>query len=175
MYQGELDGLCGPYAIVNALEHCGLANKGEKIFRTACNSIANRRWPAVLWEGTTYADLKRMIAACLRSDFNHLKIKASYPFDRNPPLTNKDFWIRFDNVFDDELARCAIMVRWKPDAHWIVALREGTGSKVTFVDAHPNFPKFRKRRSSIFAGSRRLNNRQWLIDRAQFVVFRALA
>ena len=44
-YQGELDGLCGVYAIVNAYEIClsDLVNNPEKkldrIFRTACRGV----------------------------------------------------------------------------------------------------------------------------------------
>ena len=45
-FQGELDGLCGPYAIVNAFEECGLADDGEAIFKACCKALSAARWPA---------------------------------------------------------------------------------------------------------------------------------
>jgi hypothetical protein len=66
-HQGELDGLCGPYAIANALEHCGLDGfKPETVFQSACSALSRRRWPGVLWKGATFVDLQRMIKRCQR-------------------------------------------------------------------------------------------------------------
>ena len=50
VYQGSLDGLCGPYAIVNAYHQCDIEEDwlGEDIFAIACMAI--RGWPQVLWE-----------------------------------------------------------------------------------------------------------------------------
>jgi len=59
-YQGKLDGLCGMYALSNALEVCGVEDY-EKAWDVACEAIPSDRWPQVLWEGTTFDDLNVMI------------------------------------------------------------------------------------------------------------------
>ena len=45
-YQGEFDGLCGQYAIVNAFELCGC--DPSDLFEEACRGLAHRRWPRVV-------------------------------------------------------------------------------------------------------------------------------
>jgi hypothetical protein len=168
-YQGERDGLCGPYAIANALELCGLADEHDALFRIACRAPKARRWPDLLWAGTSFADLQRMIRACLDSPENHLGVRACYPFLRSPPATNADYWRRFHTVFDDEEALCGIIGMTSPWAHWIVVRRDG--GRLTFADSDPREPYARKNRSSLFAGTRRQKPTQWLIDRRELVVF----
>ena len=47
-YKGELDGLCGPYAIVNAFNQCGINEDifGQDIFNIACSAVDD--WPEIL-------------------------------------------------------------------------------------------------------------------------------
>ena len=49
-WQGSLDGLCGPYAIVNAYDLCGNEEDwlGQDIFNIACSAIDD--WPKALWK-----------------------------------------------------------------------------------------------------------------------------
>ena len=96
-YQGSLDGLCGQYAIVNALEQCGFTD--EDYFQTACRGLARRRWPDVLWEGTTIGDLQKMIAHCqlVHDELQHVNI--AYPFRKAAPKSNRSYWERFDGIF----------------------------------------------------------------------------
>ena len=49
-YQGNLEGLCGPYAIVNAFDCCGLNEDwlGRDLFKIA--RLAIEGWPRVLWK-----------------------------------------------------------------------------------------------------------------------------
>ena len=65
-YQGEFDGLCGMYAIANAYELCGHGDHSDQLFRVACGAVAPTRWPKVLWDGTSFQDMVRMIKACQR-------------------------------------------------------------------------------------------------------------
>ena len=65
-YQGEFDGLCGMYSIANAYESCGYIDHGNQLFQVACSRLAPKRWPRVLWEGTSFHDMMRMIKACQR-------------------------------------------------------------------------------------------------------------
>lgn len=167
-YQGELDGLCGPYAIANAFEIIGYDDR-QSIFRTACSALAQRRWPQTLWDGTTIGDMKLMISACRKQlqDTDHLVVR--YPFLKVPPQTNKAYWERFDEIFDDEFAACGIIGLTHPSYHWIVVGRDG--GRLAFCDTSPHRPYVRKNRSSLFAGERRQQPSQWLIDRRELIVF----
>lgn len=168
-HQGALDGLCGPYAIVNALEECGYSGHHQSVFETACTAVSKRRWPMLLWEGNWFGDLQRMIAASLRE--HCAGVTARYPFQRNPPRSNAEYWSRFDEVFDDEKVICGIVGLTQPSAHWIVVSR--VGGRLSFTDSDPQSPKISKNRSSVFAGDRRQRRGQWLVDRAELVVFRS--
>lgn len=169
-FQGELDGLCGPYAIVNAFEECGLADDGEAIFKACCKALSAARWPALMWEGTSFGDLQRMIRACLDDPDIATHVEVSYPFSRDPPTTNDDYWWRFDEVFSDETAVCAIIGITQPRLHWIVAGWDG--GRVIFFDSDARTPRHRKNRASLFAGKRREKPHQWLIERHELIVFR---
>jgi hypothetical protein len=171
-YQGELDGLCGPYAIANALEACGLKGHYEAMFQTACEALARSRWPALLWDGTGYGDLQRMIRACLSSPHNSKAVTVSYPFQHKPPSTNRDYWTQFDALFAEPAVRCAIIGLTQPRAHWVVVTRDsGDGGRLRFTDSDARNPGPRKNRTSLFAGERRQRPTQWLIDRKELAVF----
>lgn len=99
-YQGKLDGLCGPYAIVNAFERCGVDN-AEALFEAACSAPAKTRWPGLLWEGTTLGDLTRMIKRCREMAAGAEHVEISYPFKRNTPRTNDVYWKKLHELFND--------------------------------------------------------------------------
>ena len=168
-HQGSLDGLCGPYAICNALDLCGLGEHQEELFQEACSVPAACPWPSPVWLGTTYADMKRMVRACLRSPLNRLGVTARYPLSRNAPSTNAAFWKRFDDAFSDPRAICGIVGLRKPAAHWVVAIPDG--GRVVFVDSCVEQPAYRKNRSALHAGFRRSKPTQWLLDRGELIVF----
>jgi hypothetical protein len=169
-YQGQLDGLCGPYAIVNAFQHCGIDRPGE-IFETACAALAPRRWPKVLWNGTTIGDLKRMVKLCRESFADAAAVKTSYPFVRNTPTSNKEYWESFDRLFVDRPNTCCMILGLsRPSMHWIVAYRE-TGTRINFVDTDPYQPFQRKNRTMLHAGSRNGHPKKWIIDRRDLILF----
>lgn len=166
-YQGNLDGLCGQYAIANAFELCGYGH--EDCFQAACRGLAPRRWPAALWDGTSFDDMKNMIANC-RHEFRELSdITVRYPFRQDSPHSNKTYWTRFDKIFENETVRCGIVGLVKPVSHWIVVRRDG--QRLEFVDSSPYKPETRKNRKSIYAGERRRSKNQWLIDRRLLITF----
>lgn len=170
-YQGELDGLCGPYAIVNAFEHCGFEQEADTIFQTACKALSNRRWPSLLWEGTSFADLQKMIKHCRTVLDDTTGLKVSYPFSRNTPKNPAEYWIRFDELFAERSnVRCMILGITRPSDHWIVAYREG-GTRISFVDADPHKPYQRKNRSMLHPGSRNGHPKKWIIERSELVLF----
>ena len=166
-YQGELDGLCGAYAIANALEQCGLGKHHETFFQIAC-TVASERGPQHIWEGTSFSTLQRMLAACLRSSANRLGIKASYPFWRETPSSNRTYWECFDRQFASDRALCGIVGLTKPHAHWLVIAPDGR--RLVFTNSDPESLYQRKNRTAVFAGSRRSRPNQWLLDRRELVV-----
>jgi len=169
-YQGKLDGLCEPYAIVNAFGKCGVAGS-EALFEAACSAPAESRWPSLLWDGTTLGDLKLMIKRCKDTVPGADTVKVSYPFSRNTPRTNEMYWRRFDKLFEERpLIRCMIVGLWRPSLHWIVATKE-TAGHVSFVDTDPHNPFQRKRRSSLHAGERNANLHKWIIERSELILF----
>ena len=124
-YQGSLDGLCGPYAIVNAYHLCDIEEDwlGQDIFKIACSEIGN--WPKVLWKGTTFKQMRRMLKACqttLRSAYREADcaypIEIEYPFRANPPRSGKKFRKRLRRVFSRDDVICGIVGMEKPAAHW---------------------------------------------------------
>lgn len=170
-YQGELDGLCGPYAIANAFELCGCCTENEDVFKLACQAFTKGRWPTLLWEGTTFHDMQRMIKVCSRGvKFPaNSKLVVSYPFLRKTPSTNEEYLEQFDEIFADEKVKCGLVGITRPTAHWIVASHRGR--RIEFTDSTANRPSVRKNRESLFAGERRQKPRQWLIDRKELIIF----
>ena len=125
-WQGSLDGLCGPYAIVNAYHLCDIEEEwlGEYIFNIACSAI--EEWPEVLWQGTTFEQMRTMLKACqkaLKSAYGEADcaypIKIEYPFRTNPPRSEKKFRKRLHKIFSRDDVICGIVGMENPTAHWI--------------------------------------------------------
>jgi len=171
-YQGEFDGLCGMYSIANAYELCGYADHGNQLFQVACSRLAPTRWPKVLWEGTTFHDMMRMIRACQRyiSEEGLASVEVRYPFSRAVPKSNDRYWERLDRIFQDESLRCGIVMLKKPWCHWIV-ISPDTKRRIWFTDSSGDELEYRKNLASLHAGERRRAGRSWLIDRRALIVF----
>ena len=171
-YQGEFDGLCGMYAIANAYEECGYEDGCAELFQVSCNALAHRRWPRVLWEGTTFGGMKKMISACqdeIEIQY-HESVIVGYPFWHKPPKSNKDYWKKFDDIFGNENVVCGIVGMTKPQRHWVVISRD-TKRRVWFIDSDGDEPVYRKNLASLNAGERRRWESQWLLDRRELIVF----
>ena len=169
-YQGEYDGLCGMYAIANAFMECG-AEDGEEIFEAACSALARKRWPKVLWKGTTFGDMKRMIRACVRQKHTN-NIKTRFPFWKNEPINDKRYWEKFDELLGNDSKTCGIVCVKFPNSpilHWIVAKKDG--GRILFIDSDAKQPRIRKNRKSLYAGFRRRSPNQWLLFRRLLIVF----
>lgn len=169
-YQGELDGLCGMYAIINAYEHCGV-EQSDAVFKASCNALAHSRWPGVLWEGTTFGDLQRMIVSCRDTVEGASEVKVSYPFSKKTPRTNVEYWKRLDEIYDlNDAWRCMIIGVSRPWNHWIVATRKSK-KRFKFLDSDPRAPEKTKNRSMLHAGSKNGNPNKWIIDRDALAIF----
>jgi hypothetical protein len=114
-----------------------------------------------------------MVKLCRETFSDAGAIKTSYPFSRNTPTSNKDYWERFDRLFAERSnARCMILGLTRPSAHWIVAYRE-TATRISFIDTDPHKPFQRKNRSMLHAGSRNGHPQKWIIDRSELILFEA--
>ena len=166
-FQGSNDGLCGLYAISNALLACGFEDH-EAVLRAAVHGLSRSRWPDVLFDGTTYADMQKMTKSCReRLDIDRVDIR--YPFKFDMPTTNQEYWDRFDNIFEDDDVRCAIMGVEEPSMHWIVASWDG--GRVQFLDSTANRQFQRKNKSSLYAGERCERSGQWRLNPRELIVF----
>jgi hypothetical protein len=166
-YQGELDGLCGMYAIVNAVELCDESIDSEEVFKLACLGLAHSKWPAVLWEGTSLRQLQFMLKNITE---RYPTINVKYPFLVTQPSSNELFWNAFDEIFDApaSTAVCAI-VRIASEQHWTIISPEGR--RLAMVDSTANEQHRTKNRKSLFAGKKRENNRQMLVVKEDVIVF----
>ncbi len=168
--QGALDGLCGPYSIINAMMHIGHRGDPADLFPIACSAVSSRRWPTLLWEGTSFGDLKKMVAACMGEFDGAVEVEVSYPFWQAAPVTNTDYWTEFDEIFDDEDVICGIVGITRPSYHWLVIARDG--GRIVFHDSDPLEPMKRVNRTTLYAGVRGPKTKKWVIDRRELVVFR---
>ncbi len=171
--QGHLDGLCGIYAIVNALAELGHKGKPELIFETACQALPNSRWPSLLWEGTTLHDLKRMIKAC-RTELALDTIRVSYPFDKSQPPSNEDYWQELDKLFiENPENKCAIIGLGKPTLHWLVAkpARKRAPTSLLFIDSGESGNRRSIPRDDIYAGQRRSMGQKYRVERKELILF----
>ena len=177
-YQGNLDGLCGPYAIVNAFDRCGLNEDwlGQDLFNIACLAVDG--WPEVLWAGTDFSQMKTMLKACRKSlnkaykkagyDFH---VKLEYPFEgKGKPRSNGEYWKRFDRIFSNSDIICGILGVEDPHEHWIAF--ENKKHKLVVFDSDAEGDTRRIRKKDIYAGN--CVRRRWLVSRKELVVFRSV-
>lgn len=172
-YQGEFDGLCGMYAIANAYDICGYGDSCSKLFEVACSALAQSRWPSVLWEGTTFGDMRTMISTCQEEIEGQYveQVTIKYPFLQRSPGTNEEYWNQFDAIFRDKSVYCGIIGLEYPSSHWVVVARDSR-RRIWFFDSDSNAPEYRKNVATLFAGNRRRSRKQWRICRKELVVFR---
>lgn len=177
-YQGSLDGLCGPYAIVNAFDRCGLNEEwlGQDLFNIACLAIED--WPRILWKGTDFPQMKTMLRACTKASRKAYReageefhIKVEYPFSGvKRPRSDREYWVRFDELCAREDVVCGILGIDRPYRHWIVF--RNNGKSLTMFDSSARDGRWRIAKKKIHAGRR--NRKKYRIDREDLVLFREI-
>lgn len=176
--QGDLDALCGIYAIVNAFTHLGVEKRySKRLFKLACKGLPHKKWPKVLWNGTYLKDIKRMIENCQKKSepSGSLRIDVSYPFKKETPQNDEEFWKGFDALFDDAPERkCAIIGLTKPKAHWVVVTKESAG-RLRIIDSDSALSSYLKNRASFTARDRSPDHKKWKITRKELVLFQLKA
>lgn len=176
-YQGNLDGLCGPYAIVNAFDRCGLDEEwvGKHVFRIACLAVGG--WPRTLWRGTEFSQLKTMLKACTKESRKaysvageEFHVNVEYPFSgARQPRSDREYWLRFDKLCARDDVVCGILGIEHPYRHWVV-FRE-SGKSLTMFDSGDRGRRWRIAKKKIHAGRR--NRKNYRVNRDELVLFRA--
>ena len=172
-YQGSLDGLCGPYAIVNAFHLLKYDDEVlEEVFKAACQSPARSRWPELLWSGTGFWDIKRMIRSVMKLPcIDTSKFSVAYPFLTPQPSSTKNYWDRVYSLTGNENFQCGIIRLLSPSDHWIVF--ERNRMRIKFYDTDPKQPFIRKNVRSIDAAGRRRQPANWLVKQEETILFRS--
>ena len=176
-YQGSLDGLCGPYAIVNAYHLCDIDEDwlGQDIFEIACSTLSG--WPDVLWEGTSFHQMRMMVRACqdaLSSAYEENRVdypvKRWYPFYSRTPKTNEKYWERFEVIFSQDDVVCGIAGMESPSKHWF-AFSKCRDALIMFDSNPTSWGSIQRiRMNEIHAGVFRMQ--EYVINRRELIVFR---
>ena len=140
-YQGEYDGLCGMYAVANALMECGVED-GREIFEAACSALAHRGWPQGIWEGTGMVQMMQMINHCRECFDDEIDIDVKYPFwgRAEAPESNHEYVERFHELFKEHDPYCAIVGTGETEeveGHWFVIKKPNNRQKtMRIVDSY---------------------------------------
>src|SRR5271156_1364784 len=123
LIQGDLDGTCGIYSVENALgllfPHKMNEEARAKLLEVICYACVSK-WPGVLFNGTTVADIRAMLGAArkrLNNSFEWEQPFAHMRLDGFADFSQELGWrIKGDNAF-------AIVGISKPWSHWTVTHR----------------------------------------------------
>jgi hypothetical protein len=143
--QGQIDGLCGLYAIVNAFQLLfpGTFTDDDawELMVDLCEAI-HHKFPAVIWKGAGVADVVSLFAKARQYalEAKHLKggIEITRPFARRRVDRVEDFWAEVGDWLEDgaklKEKRVALIGIGYPDNHWTIVTRL-SGRSVTFFDS----------------------------------------
>ncbi len=175
-YQGELDGLCGPYAVVNAYDRCGLNEEwlGKDLFNISC--LAIKGWPNILWKGTNFDQMQQMVNSCQKALTKAYKeageefpVRVEYPFSGGRrPKSNWEYWLRFDDLFSCNDVVCGILGMEHPHQHWIAF--QNKRRALSMFDSDAMGKRWRIRKKDIHAGQR--CRKKFRVNRKELLVFR---
>ena len=143
--QGQIDGLCGFYAIINAFQCLFPASFTDddawELMTVLCVAIAHK-FPAVIWKGAGVEDTVAMfeVAEKFAAGKKHLKghIVVTRPFARRKIERVRDFWAEIGAWMNSgeraRTARLAFIGIGHPDNHWTLVTKTSAKS-VTFFDS----------------------------------------
>ena len=172
--QGQLDGLCGIYSIINSFKQVmGRSleeNDVQLLFETCCRSVS--AWPATLWAGLDFDELREVIKRAKKTEPSLFeKVTISFPFANSTPPTSEEYWRQFHSLFERYPEGCAIVGMAYPYLHWI-AVTPKSQKQLIIHDPSPNGPIKAKNISQIHAGDRRPKKKHWKLERNELVFFR---
>jgi hypothetical protein len=143
--QGQIDGLCGFYAIINAFQWLFPTSFTDddawELMASLCDAISHK-FPAVIWKGAGVEDTVTMFRAA--QDYarktKHLRghILVTRPFAKRRIERMQDFWDEIGAFLEEgegpQGKRVAFIGIGHPDNHWTVVTRK-TERSVTFFDS----------------------------------------
>ena len=143
LQQGDLDGLCGAYALVNAVTRL-LHNRGfqrddaNRLFQRLCRTLHRRqRMPQAVWRGTHIDDIDGMLRTVrrfVRENFA-VTLVVSRPFDSGVPRKKDKFFRVLSESFNSkDEKKVAIIGLDRPGFHWTIAT-EVTGRSFRLYDS----------------------------------------
>ncbi len=164
-FQGHLDGLCGIYAVVNAVRllfpRALDDDKAEALFKQALLSI-KRSLPQAVWDGTDKPEMRRMInAACMfvsKDTSFPGALDYRFPFRRGRFKRIDAFWEELDPMLAQD-GRVAILGFGEPDPHWTLVHRT-TEKQLVLADSSI-YKTLSRRRVTLAATPRKT---QWILD-----------
>jgi hypothetical protein len=130
LQQGDLDGLCGAYALVNAVTRL-LHTRGfhrddaNRLFQLLCRALHRRqRMPQAVWRGTHIDDIDGMLRTVrrfVRANFA-VNLVVSRPFSRDVPRKKNKFFRVLSHEFNSiDEKRVAVIGLDRPGFHWTIA------------------------------------------------------
>jgi hypothetical protein len=133
--QGGLDGLCGLYSIVNAVEILHAKSLSEKHAETLFKRLALKigsKFPAALWDGTGVPELREMLdeAQLFAKEELNLSFERHEPFHNTQFSAAKDFRLRLSELITPPSV--AIVGLFKPWDHWTVVDKAGKDTLFLF-------------------------------------------
>ncbi len=156
--QGELDGLCGIYAIINAMKLLALSRgfdfpdaAGTVLFRKMVKSLdARNKMPNALWDGTSFTHVRAFLGEASRFMRRQYGLELVHrQLARKGEITRKDVFWRFldsalrgdgmyDFRFDTPHTRVALVGLGHPLPHWTLAYRV-TARSIKLIDSGSRF------------------------------------
>ncbi len=138
LQQGDLDGLCGAYALVNAVTRL-LHTKGfdrdhaNRLFQRLCRTLHRRqRMPQAVWRGTHIDDIDGMLRTVrrfVRENFAATLV-VSRPFDHGVPRKKDKFFRVLSQSFNSVGERkVAVIGLDRPGFHCRAASSPGRASR----------------------------------------------
>jgi hypothetical protein len=170
-YQGDLDGLCGIYAVVNSFRVLRLPDFDEE----ACFLRAVKHFPEALWKGTSLGELKKIAknVATWATKQYRVPLKVVAPFKTTQFRTAQQWQAALDEylVNGNRAPRAVAIVGILDDdfSHWTVVNRS-TERSVTFFDSNEGIVIVRKSKFKIGAVAKK----KWAIDPAETVIIQKL-
>lgn len=127
--QGELDALCGLYAIVNALEVVGVRGRRSSLhsslFRRLVASVGEDHLRDAIWHGISTDDLIAAAQKAFRWLHRRYRVKlmAKRAFARKPPTSSDAFFNWLDAAMAEPRQGVIINFVMPWTDHWAVAVR----------------------------------------------------
>ena len=167
--QGELDGLCGLYALINAsrLAVPTLEKKEcQDIFRTALDWLGRnyKGFPPMVCDGLTFEKLRSLHKRVFQMRWPTISLHQ--PFLRNMPQRPSEFWTRMEEEAEREGQGMFIGIGRGMD-HWS-AVRKITSKRIILFDSDK-----RKFLSRSHCGFLERHNKKYIVGPGYVLLLRA--